>query len=149
MGGKNANPGREESNMKLRPFHLFWIILFIGVWCFGAIPAQADKIHVVATLTDLADYARNVGGDLVEVHSLATGVEDTHGVPMKPSFVPMINHADLLILVGLDCEHAFLPALLEASKNPRIQKETSGYVDCSKGIVPRDVPKSTEHSAGD
>jgi len=60
-----------------------------------------------------------------------------------------MNRADLLVLVGFDCEHAFLPALLEASKNPRIQKGTSGYVDCSKGIVPRDVPKSTEHSAGD
>jgi len=80
---------------------------------------------------------------------LATGVEDTHGVPMKPSFVPVMNRADLLILVGFDCEHAFLPALLEASKNPRIQINKPGYVDCSKGIVPRDVPKSTDHSEGD
>jgi len=83
------------------------------------------------------------------VRSLATGVEDTHGVPMKPSFVPVMNRADLLILVGFDCEHAFLPALLEACKNPRIQINKSGYVDCSKGIVPRDVPKSTDHSEGD
>jgi len=46
-------------------------------------------------------------------------------------------------------EHAFLPALLEASKNPRIQRDRSGYVDCSQGIVPLDVPKTTEHYAGD
>ena len=115
----------------------------------GAMPAHAAKIRVVTTLTDLADFARAVGGNLVEVNSLATGVEDTHGVPMKPSFVPIMNRADLMILVGFDCEHAFLPALLEASKNPRIQVGTSGYVDCSKGITPRDVPKSTDHSAGD
>ena len=57
---------------------------------------------------------------IVEVLSLATGIEDTHGVPMKPSFVPLLNRADLVVLVGFDCEHAFLPALLEASKNPRI-----------------------------
>ena len=135
--------------MKLRMFHVFWTILFIGILCFGAIPAHAAKILVVTTLTDVADCARQVGGDLVEVHSLATGVEDTHGVPMKPSFVPMMNRADLMILVGLDCEHAFLPALLEASKNPRIQKGKPGYVDCSEGIIPRDVPKSTDHTAGD
>ncbi len=104
---------------------------------------------MVATLTDLADLTRNIGGDQVEVNSLATGVEDTHGVPMKPSFVPLLNRADLLILVGFDCEHAFLPALLEASKNPRIQHGKAGYVDCSEGIVPRDVPKSTDHTAGD
>src|SRR5215475_10346295 len=81
----------------------------------------ADKIHVVATLTDLADLTRNIGGNHVDVFSLATGVEDTHGVPMKPSFVPRLNRADLIVLVGFDCEHAFLPALLEASRNPRIQ----------------------------
>ena len=68
---------------------------------------------------------------------------------MKPSFVPVMNRADLLILVGFECEHSFLPALLEASKNPRIQSGKPGYVDCSKGITPRDVPESTDHSAGD
>ena len=85
------------------------------------LPAEAAKIRIVTTLTDLADFAREVGKDHVEVRSLATGIEDTHGVPMKPSFVPMLNRADLLICVGFDCEHAFLPALLEASKNPGIQ----------------------------
>ena len=135
--------------MKLKLLCLYSIILLIGVFCIGLMPAHAGKIRVVATLTDLADFASAVGGDLVEVHSLATGVEDTHGVPMKPSFVPIMNRADLMILVGMDCEHAFLPALLEASKNPRIQTGRSGYVDCSQGIIPREVPKTTGHSAGD
>ena len=115
----------------------------------GATQVHAAKIRVVATLTDLADLTRNVGGEFVEVRSLATGIEDTHGVPMKPSFVPLLNRADLVVLVGFDCEHAFLPALLEASKNPRILVGKPGYVDCSKGIAPVDVPKSTDHSEGD
>ena len=135
--------------MKYKLYSLLSIIAFTAVLCGWAMPAHAEKIRVVTTLTDLADFARAVGGNLVDVHSLATGVEDTHGVPMKPSFVPIMNRADLLILVGFDCEHAFLPALLEASKNPRIQAGRPGYVDCSRGIVPRDVPKSTDHSEGD
>jgi ABC-type Zn uptake system ZnuABC Zn-binding protein ZnuA len=118
-------------------------------FALGAAQLHAAKIRVVSTLTDLADLTRNVGGDFVEVRSLATGVEDTHGVPMKPSFVPLLNRADLLVLVGFDCEHAFLPALLEASRNPRIQLGKPGYVDCSKNITPLDVPKSTDHSEGD
>ncbi|HEX7617386.1 MAG TPA: metal ABC transporter substrate-binding protein [Verrucomicrobiae bacterium] len=116
---------------------------------FATSSAHAAKVRVVATLTDLADLTRNIGGDHVEVFSLATGIEDTHGVPMKPSFVPRLNQADLLVLVGFGCEHAFLPALLEAGKNPRILEGKPGYVDCSKGITPRDVPKSTDHSEGD
>ncbi len=124
--------------------------LTVMTWiAFAAQPAYAAGIRVVTTLTDLADLTRNIGGDKVEVRSLATGVEDTHGVPMKPSFVPLMNRADLIVLVGFDCEHAFLPALLEASRNPRIQKGQPGYVDCSAGITPVDVPKSTDHSEGD
>jgi ABC-type Zn uptake system ZnuABC Zn-binding protein ZnuA len=146
MVGSNA---KEEFNMKSKLYSLLSIIVLTALLCGWTMPAHAEKIRVVTTLTDLADFARSVGGDLVDVHSLATGVEDTHGVPMKPSFVPVMNRADLLILVGFDCEHAFLPALLEASKNPRIQVNKPGYVDCSKGIIPRDVPKSTDHSEGD
>jgi zinc/manganese transport system substrate-binding protein len=124
------------------------LIAFSAV-LLAAQPAHAAKIRVVTTLTDLADFAREVGGDLVEVRSLATGVEDTHGVPMKPSFVPIMNRADLMVSVGFGCEHAFLPALLEASKNPRILEGHSGYVDCSKGVIPLGVPSSTDHSEGD
>ena len=134
--------------MKRNLFHLLFLTV-AGLLASAALPASAAKIRVVTTLTDLADFTRNVGGEHVDVFSLATGVEDTHGVPMKPSFVPTLNRADLLVLVGFGCEHAFLPALLEASKNPRIQYGRPGYVDCAKGVVPVEVPKSTDHSAGD
>jgi ABC-type Zn uptake system ZnuABC Zn-binding protein ZnuA len=130
--------------MKTKLFFPILIALFAAVQ-----PLHAAKIRVVATLTDLADLTRNVGGDFVEVRSLATGIEDTHGVPMKPSFVPLLNRADLVVLVGFDCEHAFLPALLEACKNPKLQPGHPGYVDCSRDITPLDVPKSTDHSEGD
>jgi zinc/manganese transport system substrate-binding protein len=134
--------------MKSKSFRLMSVAA-VAASTLAAWPAQAAKIHVVATLTDLADFARAVGGDHVDVFSLATGVEDTHGVPMKPSFVPRLNRADLLLLIGFGCEHAFLPALIEASKNPRIEYGRPGYVDCSVGIQPVEVPLSTDHSQGD
>ena len=133
--------------MKKRLLYLLFSAIIVGLAL--AEPAYAAKIRVVTTLTDLADFVRNIGGDRVEVFSLATGVEDTHGVPMKPSFVPVMNRADLIFEVGFGCEHAFLPALLEASRNPRIQYGTPGYIDCSEGIIPVEVPNSTDHSEGD
>ena len=134
--------------MKSKLFHLLSTVAVAAI-TFAASPVQAAKIRVVTTLTDLADFAREIGGDHVEVFSLATGVEDTHGVPMKPSFVSVMNRADMIVSVGFGCEHAFLPALLEASKNPRIQPGKPGYVDCSPGIAPLAVPTSTDHSEGD
>src|SRR5438874_9003288 len=134
--------------MKLKLFRLLFAAM-ITMTALSATSIHAAKVRVVTTLTDLADFSREVGGDHVEVFSLATGVEDTHGVPMKPSFVPLMNRADLLVHAGFGLEHAFLPALLEASKNPRIQYGKAGYVDCSPGVAPLGVPKSTDHSEGD
>jgi zinc/manganese transport system substrate-binding protein len=130
--------------MKLKLFFTALLALVLG-----AVQADAAKLRVVTTLTDLADFTRTVGGDYVEVRSLATGIEDTHGIPMKPSFVPLLNRADLVVLVGYGCEHSFLPSLIEAARNPRIQPGKPGYVDCSKGVTPLGVPKSTDRSGGD
>ena len=90
----------------------------------------------MTTIPDLADMARNIGGDLLEIKSLATGVEDIHAVPMKPSFATLLNRADVVVLMGLEAEHAFLPALLEAARNPKILPSTPGYIDCSVYITP-------------
>ena len=107
------------------------------------------KLRVVATIPDLADMARNIGGDLLEVKSLATGVEDIHAVPMKPSFATILNRADVVLLMGLDLEHAFLPALLEAARNPKILPDAPGYIDCSVYITPLEVPTRIDRTLGD
>jgi zinc/manganese transport system substrate-binding protein len=109
----------------------------------------AKQLRVVTTIPDLADITRNVAGDLVEVSSLATGVEDIHAVPMKPSFAVVLNRADAVVLMGLEAEHAFLPALLEASRNPRIQRDMPGYIDCSLYVTPLEVPTRLDRSLGD
>src|SRR5438445_9761250 len=112
--------------------------------------AGADaKIRVVATIPDLADMARNIGGDLLEIKSLATGVEDIHAVPMKPSFATLLNRADVLLLVGLEVEHAFLPGLLDAARNPKILPDAPGYIDCSVYVTPLEVPTRIDRALGD
>jgi zinc/manganese transport system substrate-binding protein len=112
--------------------------------------APADsKIKVVATIPDLADMARHIGGDLVDVSSIATGVENIHAVPLKPSFATLLNRADVLVLLGLEAEHAFLPALIEASKNPRILRDAPGYIDCSVDVNVLEVPTRIDRALGD
>jgi len=112
--------------------------------------APADsKIRVVATIPDLADMARHIGGDLVDVSSIATGVENIHAVPMKPSFATLLNRADILLLLGLEAEHAFLPALIEASKNPKILRDAPAYIDCSTAVNVLEVPTRIDRALGD
>jgi zinc/manganese transport system substrate-binding protein len=114
-----------------------------------AVSRADDKIKVVATIPDLADMTRQVGGDQVEVQSIATGVEDIHAVPMKPSFAVALSRADAVVLLGLEAEHAFLPGLLEASRNAKIQRDQPGYIDVSKGVTPLEVPERLDRALGD
>jgi zinc/manganese transport system substrate-binding protein len=121
-----------------------------AVLLLAASLTRADAaIRVVATIPDLADMARHIGGDLLEVKSIATGVEDIHAVPMKPSFATLLNRADVVILLGLEAEHAYLPGLLEAARNPKLLPDAPGYIDCSVYITPLEVPTRLDRALGD
>ena len=125
------------------------LVLAILAALLPADAGAAKKIRVVTTIPDLADITRQVTGDLADVTSIATGVEDVHAVPMKPSFAVVLNRADVVVLMGLEMEHAFLPALLEASRNPRIQRDQPAYIDCSVYVRPLEVPTRLDRSLGD
>lgn len=123
-------------------------LLLLGTILLGDAVAEA-KISVVATIPDLAEMARRIGGDLVDVQTLATGVEDIHAVPMKPSFAVLLNRADVVVLLGLEAEHAFLPGLLEAARNPKIMRDANGYIDCSTYVSVLEVPTRLDRALGD
>jgi zinc/manganese transport system substrate-binding protein len=110
---------------------------------------EGGKIRVVTSIPDLADFTKRIGGNLVSVESLAKGMEDPHGVPIKPSFVPKLNRADVLVVLGLQAEHSWLPAVVEVSRNNHIQPGNPGYIDCAMNITPKQIPKSLLRREGD
>jgi ABC-type Zn uptake system ZnuABC Zn-binding protein ZnuA len=126
-----------------------FVLLSVVLMLLASFAGADAKLRVVTTIPDLADMARNIGGDLLEVKSIATGVEDIHAVPMKPSFATLLNRADIVILLGLEAEHAFLPGLLEAARNPKILRDAPGYIDCSIYITPLEVPTRLDRALGD
>jgi ABC-type Zn uptake system ZnuABC Zn-binding protein ZnuA len=93
--------------------------------------------------------ARLIGGDAVSVIALATGREDLHAVPARPSFLPKLNRADLLLTLGLDAEHAWLPPLAAEARNPEIREGGSGWIDCSEGIEVLEKPHELDRSHGE
>lgn len=126
---------------------------------FLALPAltvrAAHKLNIVATIPDLADMTRRVGGDLVNVQSLARGTEDIHQVVMRPSFVSKLNRADAVVYLGLTVEHSFLPGLLDVARNPKMRMDTvkecigSGCIDCSSGIHVLEKPENLSRAEGE
>jgi ABC-type Zn uptake system ZnuABC Zn-binding protein ZnuA len=108
---------------------------------FGPPPARAaSKIQIMTATTDLASLAQEVGGDKVEVESIARGYQDPHFVDAKPSFLLKLKHADLLIVVGLELEIGWLPPLINQSTNPKIQVGAPGYLDASRFARILEIP---------
>jgi len=127
-----------------------WLVSLFATVLIGAHTfAEAQKIRVITTTPELADMTRQVGKELVEVESLTRGVEFMHAVPVKPSFVPKLNRADVLVQMGLDMEIGWLPALLEVANNSKILPGQAGNIDCSAGISVLEVPRSLDRAEGD
>jgi ABC-type Zn uptake system ZnuABC Zn-binding protein ZnuA len=105
----------------------------------AAAPARA-ALRVVTATQDLASIAQEIGGDKIKIDALAKGYQDPHFVEAKPSFVLLLNRADLLILVGRDLEIGWLPPLITQSRNANIQLGSRGYLDASLSAKILEIP---------
>jgi zinc/manganese transport system substrate-binding protein len=105
--------------------------------------AHAKKLNVMTSTTDMAALTQEVGGDKVNVDSIAKGYQDPHFVEAKPSFLLKLRQADLLISVGLQLEIGWLPPLITQSGNPRIQVGAGGYLDASQFAQILEIPQGT------
>lgn len=117
------------------------LLTAVALTLLATLPAAAgDALRIVATIPDLAEIAERIGGERVEVDTLARGMENVHAVPLRPSAIVHLNKADALIQVGLSLEHAYVPGLIEAARNRRIFPGTPGLINVSDGWEPIQVP---------
>ena len=119
--------------------------IFATLLTFGA---QA-KLNVVVTTPDLASIAREVGGDKIDITTLARPTEDPHFVDAKPGFIVKLNRADALIEGGAELEIGWLPPLLAGARNTKINPGAPGRILCNQGITMLEVPEKLDRSRGD
>ena len=128
----------------MRLFVLCTVLAFTPL--FGA---EGRVLNVIASIPDWADMAREIGGPHVKVEALTQGTEDIHGVPVRPSMAAKLASADVLIETGLDNEHAWLPALVETSGNPKIRGDGKGRVLACEGLTPLELPTDLSRTQGE
>ena len=108
------------------------------------------EIRIVTTTADLAVIARAIGGDRVEVKSIARGYQDPHYVQAKPSYMRLVNRADLLVYTGLQLEVGWLPLLIEGGRNRAVVSGARGNLDAARGIEVLEVPEGeVDRTMGD
>ena len=108
-------------------------LLVVG--CSGSATDRATgggELRVVATTTQVADLAANVGGDRVRVTSLLKPGIDAHDYEPSPADIDALAHADLVLENGVGLEEWLRDTI-----------ESSGYdgpvVDTSQGVALRQV----------
>jgi ABC-type Zn uptake system ZnuABC Zn-binding protein ZnuA len=131
---------------RVRHYFRLLAALILAAFMLGFISprsAQAKKLNIVTSTTDMAALTQEVGGDKVNVEAIARGYQDPHFVEAKPSFLLKLRQADLLISVGLQLEIGWLPPLITQSGNPRIQVGAAGYLDASQFAEILEIPQGT------
>src|SRR5438093_2083901 len=137
------NTDRHGFNMRINT-----MMALLGVTVAWVLPAEA-KLNVVATTPDLAAIAKEIGGDRIELTTLAKATEDPHFVDAKPSFIVKLNHADVLIEGGAELVIGWLPALLDQCRNPKLAPGTPAHLSCAQGVQMLEVPATLDRSRGD
>lgn len=91
--------------MKKGIVYLITIIIMFSLMIFGVSNInnkknESEKIKIVATLFPQYDFAKQIGGDKVEVTLLLTPGTETHTYEPTPQDIINVNKADLFIYTG-------------------------------------------------
>ncbi|MFK5938927.1 MAG: zinc ABC transporter substrate-binding protein [Sulfurimonas sp.] len=107
------------------------------------------SINVDTSYSTLGAVAKKIGGDNVKVTVLGSSKYDPHFIVPKPSLIAKLRRADLLIINGGGLELGWMPPLLRAAGNAKIQNGAKGFLDMSHFVHMIDVPSSVSRAFGD
>jgi zinc/manganese transport system substrate-binding protein len=80
-------------------------LALLGIGCGGGSGgAGSERLDVVATTTQIGDFARNVGGNAVDVHQVLQPNTDPHDYEPRPSDVEATAGAKLVFANGDDLD---------------------------------------------
>lgn len=104
----------------------------------------ADRLRVVASITDLGSIAAAVGGDRVEVAAISRPAGDVHRVEVLPSYMVRVARAQVYLKVGLGLDQ-WADQIVDGSRNAKLT-----VVDCSRTVTPLEKPTGrVDGRAGD
>lgn len=107
------------------------------------------NVHVVASYAYLGKIVEAIGGDEVTLKVLSSAKFDPHFIIPKPSLIPAIARAELLVANGAGLEIGWLPPLLKSANNPKVRVGSNGFIDASHAVHLIDIPKSLSRAHGD
>src|ERR1700754_1259419 len=113
----------------------------VAATLMAVIPLRAqEKIQIVASFSILGDFAKNVGGERVDVTTLVGPNSEVHVYTPAPADAKKIADAKLVIINGLGLE-GWLPRLVQSSGSK------AAIVTATNGIAPRKLGSDADPHA--
>ncbi len=107
--------------------------------------ASAADLKAVASFSIIADFARNVGGERVEITTIVGPDGDAHVFEPRPADAVAVAEADVVLVNGLEFE-GFLKRLIDTSGTK------APVVELTRGVEPlslSDEPAGHAHPEGE
>ena len=101
------------------------------------------KVEVITTLFPLFDFAKQVGGDLVQVSMLIPPGVEVHSFEPRPGDIIKIEKANLFIYTG-DVMEPWVQRVLTGIESKRLS-----IVDASQGVILTETEQHHEHGNAD
>ncbi|RUU54953.1 zinc ABC transporter substrate-binding protein AztC [Mesorhizobium sp. M2C.T.Ca.TU.002.02.1.1] len=115
----------------LKSFRAALALSVITLSAFATSSAFAAPLKVVASFTVIADFAKNVGGDRVNITTIVGPDGDAHVYEPSPADAVAMAGADVVLVNGLHFE-GFLQRLVDASATK------AAIMTLTKGVTPID-----------
>ena len=114
-----------------------------------AAPAARAALNVLSCEPEWAALTQELAGDLAEVSSATTALQDPHHIEARPSLLARARRADLLICTGAELETGWLPLLQREAGNARIQPGQPGYFEAARFARIIERPTALDRAQGD
>lgn len=109
---------------------------------------SGGQLNIICSFSDFATITQEIARDRAIVSYIASGEQDPHFVPPKPSYAVMLSQADMWIATGMDLE-MWSSTLLDKARNNQIMDGEAGFVSASQGVNVIEKVEFANRSEGD
>lgn len=122
-------------------------ILFV-VLLFASTCSHAT-LNIFTCEPEWAALAKELAADKADIYSATTALQDPHYIEARPSLIARARSADLVVCTGAQLEIGWLPLVLLASGNGKVQPGNNGYFEAASYVTMLEIPARLDRADGD
>lgn len=123
---------------------LFVVLLFASTCSHAA-------LNIFTCEPEWAALAKELAADKADIYSATTALQNPHYIEARPSLIARARDADLVVCTGAQLEVSWLPLVLQASGNNKVQpgNNNNRYFEAAFYVTMLEIPARLDRIDGD